>query len=492
VSFRLREQDRLLVVLLIAIVVTRVIGGLTLPVYDDAFITYRYAVNLAEGRGFTYQPNEWILGITTPLFGLLAAAVHVLRLSLPVAVPLFNLACDLAIAVLTYRIVRDQHGPLAAALFGCAFALSPMLVRISVGGMEVDLFLLATLCAFSLYARGHQRYAVALAAVTYFLRPEGVLAVGVLCLMTLISRRWRDMLIMAALALLVVAPGLLVMHHYYGSIIPHSVVAKANSPHATLAHVVTALVLPNMVSTALLLVGALGFSRLARSTGVLRLLLVWGSLYLGAYCLARPLIWSWYSEPVQYLLCVLAGVGVAAVLERSRSLAKSRVDLIAGTALAGVVALWLLILVRQGRSGVTHNVYAEMREFFQQNPPGDAIILAEDIGAVGYYSRGRIYDAAGLVTPDALRHPSVAARIAAVQPRYLLVNADRADVAMMRDHGLLSDYKPVRRFSPTAERSLSEDPREYPAEWAQSYIWFERSAETNVVASRDSRNSRTP
>ena len=39
--------------------------------YDDAFITYRYAYNLATGQGFVYNPGEWFMGTTAPFYGML-------------------------------------------------------------------------------------------------------------------------------------------------------------------------------------------------------------------------------------------------------------------------------------------------------------------------------------------------------------------------------------------------------------------------------------
>ena len=33
---------------------------------DDAYITYRYARNLADGAGFVYNPGERVLGTTPP------------------------------------------------------------------------------------------------------------------------------------------------------------------------------------------------------------------------------------------------------------------------------------------------------------------------------------------------------------------------------------------------------------------------------------------
>ena len=48
-------------------------GGLY--TYDDAFITYRMAANLASGHGFVYNPGEWHLGSTAALYGLMLAAL---------------------------------------------------------------------------------------------------------------------------------------------------------------------------------------------------------------------------------------------------------------------------------------------------------------------------------------------------------------------------------------------------------------------------------
>jgi hypothetical protein len=53
--------------------------------YDDAFVTYRYAANLAAGRGLAFNPGEPVLGTTAPgwavLLGLAARASDALGLA---------------------------------------------------------------------------------------------------------------------------------------------------------------------------------------------------------------------------------------------------------------------------------------------------------------------------------------------------------------------------------------------------------------------------
>ena len=43
------------------------------PQIDDAYISYRYAANLVEGRGLVYNPGEYVEGFTNLLWTLLVA-----------------------------------------------------------------------------------------------------------------------------------------------------------------------------------------------------------------------------------------------------------------------------------------------------------------------------------------------------------------------------------------------------------------------------------
>jgi hypothetical protein len=57
---------------LLAIALRLIPGARTV---DDAFITFRYAQNLIAGNGLVYNPGEWVLGTTTPLYAVLLAAI---------------------------------------------------------------------------------------------------------------------------------------------------------------------------------------------------------------------------------------------------------------------------------------------------------------------------------------------------------------------------------------------------------------------------------
>jgi hypothetical protein len=68
----------------VAAVAATAAAGLWRFTYDDAFVTYRYAANLAAGRGLAFNPGEPVLGTTAPgwavLLGLAARASDALGL----------------------------------------------------------------------------------------------------------------------------------------------------------------------------------------------------------------------------------------------------------------------------------------------------------------------------------------------------------------------------------------------------------------------------
>ena len=75
----MRNPDRKLddVLLGLALIVAAVAASRFVDyAYDDAYITYRYARNLATGHGFVYNLGDLYLGTTTPLYTLLLAALH--------------------------------------------------------------------------------------------------------------------------------------------------------------------------------------------------------------------------------------------------------------------------------------------------------------------------------------------------------------------------------------------------------------------------------
>lgn len=458
----------------IALVLVRLLASIVLPIYDDAFITFRYARNLAVGRGLVYHPDEWVLGTTSPGYSLYATVLYLTGLPFPTTAVAANIALDSLILYVTFLAVGGPERRLACVLFGNLFAVSPIMSRICVGGMEMNLFLAWSISAIMFYHRGHKRAAITLAALSYFLRPEGVILVGLLCLGEWLGKSREGAVRLALTAVLAVLPPLFCIYKAYGHIIPQSVVAKSRDLGTPLAVVLEQLVFSDPLCLVLAPLALWGLVLAFRRGGFQRTVGLWSLGYLSAYLIARPKVWSWYGEPIHYGVTLLGAMGIGDLLQRVPRLAVSLPKTwTAGIGSAAVVILWIALLAKLGPSSISKHVYGGMERWCREHVSEGTSILAGDIGAIGYYSNARIYDVAGLVWPDALNFGSVADMIQAYKPDFILLTADRSSVDLMQSDALRKLYRAVAAFSPTGDSRVDLE-QEFPERWVQSYLMFER------------------
>ncbi|MGB6423212.1 MAG: hypothetical protein WBF05_15365, partial [Anaerolineales bacterium] len=80
--------------------------------YDDPFITYRYAQNLANGLGFVYNQGSRVQSTTTPLFTIILAALYPFWADIP-HLAIFLGAFSLAIgAVFLWELAQTLQTPI--------------------------------------------------------------------------------------------------------------------------------------------------------------------------------------------------------------------------------------------------------------------------------------------------------------------------------------------------------------------------------------------
>jgi hypothetical protein len=106
---------------------------------DDAFIVYRYAENLAAGRGLVFNAGERVSALTSPLHALVCAALQVLTGHVVAGNKLLAVAAVGASAWLAVR--REEFDPGDRALALGYILLCPMVVLWTVGGLETPLLL---------------------------------------------------------------------------------------------------------------------------------------------------------------------------------------------------------------------------------------------------------------------------------------------------------------------------------------------------------------
>jgi len=163
---------------------------------DDAYISFRYALNLAEGHGLVWNIGEVpIEGYSNFLWVIIMALVHLLKLDPTLISKIIGLSALAGNTYLYWKIAKDVFED--KRLYYAGFTISTVFLLINpataihaVSGLETMLYttslLLVVYCGFKLFKTSDRKYywffPIAL-LISSFLRPEGILiSIGMLIL----------------------------------------------------------------------------------------------------------------------------------------------------------------------------------------------------------------------------------------------------------------------------------------------------------------------
>jgi len=384
----------------------------TRATFEDSYISLRYAENLAAGAGLVYNPGERVFGASTPLYVLFLAFLSWFGLPALDVARFVAAAADGVTVVLWLRWLAGVPGSAPARLwFGLLFGLSPALLIVTTSGMETSFALLCLTLAVHYEREGRPRRLGAALGLLTLLRPDGLLAAVLLLSPTAVRERrlpWRTLVV----GLLVLAPWLLFAWIYYGTAVPHSIPAKlaaynlhrtgwlpnwraVGSQIAPLDGPVWRLLL-HFVTLPFLVVGV----RAALQNPERRPLAILGIGWFLYLIVPKTLLFTWYFPLLLLPAYALTAVGVGSVTSTAHWSTRRTVPL---TGLVGLLLLgWLVwsaeraARIQRAEVGVRRAIGLWLRE----NTPSVAQIAMEPIGYIGYFSRRRILDEVGLVSPE--------------------------------------------------------------------------------------------
>jgi hypothetical protein len=209
-------------------------------VAEDAFITFRYSLNIGEGNGPVFNPGEQVEGYSNFLWMILIALPQALFgwdivVTASVFGVLATLVCVLMAYLLVNRIVAVAESPRGMPALGVAAAVltagASGLAAYGPSGLETPLFLLLILCVC--YALAARRTVVAgvLVALAAMTRPDGLVVavvVGVWLLLAAIRERqtWWAPAGYVLGAVVFAVPWTVWRVTYYGHLLPNAVAAR--------------------------------------------------------------------------------------------------------------------------------------------------------------------------------------------------------------------------------------------------------------------------
>jgi len=205
---------------------------------DDAYITFRYALNLANGNGLAFNPGERVEGFSNPLWTLLLSGLHILtQIDLPDLARSAGLLFAVGTVVCGIWILRKTAGRVSnepVIFFLLFIILNPGFHVYATAGLEGPLlaFLLTAGTALSLVPTSRTQFSAALllgfAGIT---RPEGPLYALLWFLATLrppfnVRGVWRNEAPRFLLMLLPIVAWHAFRFLFYGSLLPNTALAK--------------------------------------------------------------------------------------------------------------------------------------------------------------------------------------------------------------------------------------------------------------------------
>ena len=204
---------------------------------DDAFISFRYARNLAEHGTLAFNPaapRELVEGYTNFLWVQVLALGDRIGVAPEILAPWLTQTGMVAGLVLGCALLRALRGGSSLMIVGPALLLaaSPAFVVWGQGGLETSLAAALALAAMALVANGRWRVAGVVSAMAGLTRPDALLPIGLFVVTWLIvhGRKdwpgWRRLLAAGALAAGPVLLHALWRQHTYGAWLPNTWLIK--------------------------------------------------------------------------------------------------------------------------------------------------------------------------------------------------------------------------------------------------------------------------
>ncbi|MFZ2015428.1 MAG: hypothetical protein WAV00_16535 [Nocardioides sp.] len=378
----------------------------TRQVYDDPWILYRYANNLASGNGWSFNPGvSEANAVTSPLMVLLIAALIKASFSALTASSLLFLIGMWAAAHFAFLTFRLAGKSIAGAIAAALILSSPWLTALR--GMESALLLGAT--SIALWAMMADRSWVTGVAlgVAILARPDAIVLTA-FSLAILTSRRrmlpWRELSALVA----VVLPWLVYSQLAFHSLLPSTLAAKqaqrdSGYPWAGLTRTFVSMTVMHGSAGTFLICAALASGGLVimiwcerQPWPLVPLVMASAASFILYEFVLGIAGYPWYAATVIYSSFLLIALTLDFVARQSFRLRIGVLAVAVGLVIAGLSNPYQMPSERRDEATVAR--------WLRGHAKPHSTVAGAEIGQLGFVSRMRVVDYLGLLDPRADSH----------------------------------------------------------------------------------------
>ena len=397
-----------------------------LLVFDDSYITLKFASNLFRYGGITYDGTSLLAGATSPLhiifIALCGLFLDLETASLAVGIIFFILS-SLLVYLWTLAIYNNK---VIALLAGTLMATSGWLIFDALNGLETTTFICFSLLTLYLfYVYEDKPFYVASLFLSILTRPEGWFIACALWTWQVIrysifrnKQILNSFFVSLGIFTLLITPYFLLSFYYTGSFLPGTALAKAtffaegSMPFINKVGFFKNRLLPFYI-TLLFPVPLLIFPLMLCARKVISLLYLWFyfCIFYLFYFFLFPGAIQHYWYRYQHIFIPIMIIALAGGTYELVNICKKR---FLKTAMAVVICFCLVYNQSVSFKSVkniylnqvdcTKNTLLNLAHWIKYNTPDDSTIALHDIGVVGYYSERKILDMVGLTNPEVNEH----------------------------------------------------------------------------------------
>ncbi len=411
---------------------------------EDSYITYRYAQNLVDGKGFSYNSGDEHFGTTAPFYALILALFGYLGFNIPSLGGILS-AFSLGMStILIYLMTLKRGYPLVGLLCGSFVFLNPWFLQTF--GSETFFQLLMVVGAFYFYDQKKYLPTAVFCALAFLTRADGILPAIIISVDYMISNR-KFPVKGTILFFVLCVPFFLFYYLNFNALLPATLEAK----QAQYASGLWRNFLPGILNFSKLLLKEnilfyffmplflVGGILILFSRKIWLLMATWAILHILGYTFLKVSFYHWYPIPLLFLLMLMSAFSLHLILSVPRFFEEKQTkkwnmkifnqDIKLSIArykeinpflkwtyrILSIVVLSSIILVFSG--GVRAyskmfrslpfpklELYAKAGSWIAKNTPTNASLAAMEIGYLGYYAQRKVIDLIGLVTPEVSEH----------------------------------------------------------------------------------------
>ena len=434
---------------------------------DDAYISYNFSNNFAQGHGLVWHPgDDPVEGYTNFLWVVILAAFIKVGFDVVLIAKILGILLSLGSVGMMYRIVRHLNPDGVGVMPALLLAASPAFALWAVSGLETVLFIFILLLALHQYLLEDemdvdkpQRYgSVVLLMLLGMTRPEGALVFLALTGLRLffwvrqgVSRKQLTtylgwVLLIGALCIVYFAW----RWSYFGYPLPNTFYVKAQSGVSKIAQQVGVYLIPyalRIFPFILLAIYALGTGEKLQK----------GDIYIGTALMCFALLNLASSDwmpghrlalPMTPLIFLLARQPLDYILSKTFQTPRFQARLTYAAVVAGLLGfaiapflytapLFNRVMATQmdmsiyrwseEMQTIVDGQYVEVGNWLADHAPADCSVVAGNVGAIAYLSGCDVIDQIGLTNEYIARNGWTVNELLALDPEFIVIESDTAE-----------------------------------------------------------------